>query len=65
MICVPVYAATPWRIEMPQDMIYGGLSHPIDALRWFFGDVDTVHAIGCKTDILKSPVTGEKYGGLL
>ena len=28
----PVYEMTPWRIEMPQDMIYGGLSHPIDAL---------------------------------
>ncbi len=57
----PVYEMTPWRIEMPQDMIYGGLSHPVDALRWFFGDVEEVHAIGCKTDMLKSPVTGKVY----
>ncbi len=57
----PVYAATPWRINMPQDMTYGGLSHPIDALRWFFGDVDEVHAIGCKAAMLKSPKTGKLY----
>ena len=57
----PVYKATPWRIEMPQDVTYGGLSHPIDALRWFFGDVEEVYAVGCKTDILKSPVTGKAY----
>ena len=57
----PVYAMTPWRIDMPQDMIYGGLSHPVDALRWFFGDVDEVHAVGCKTDILKCPRTGKQY----
>lgn len=57
----PVYAMTPWRIEMPQDLIYGGLSHPIDALRWFFGDVDKVHAVGCKSNMLKCPVTGKQY----
>lgn len=56
-----VYKATPWRIQMPQDMIYGGLSHPIDALRWFFGDVEEVHAVGCKTDMLRCPVTGKVY----
>ena len=57
----PVYAATPWRINMPQDMVYGGLSHPIDALRWFFGDVDEVHAVGSKAAHLKCPKTGKHY----
>src|SRR5262249_23921402 len=27
---------------------YGGVSHPIDVLRWFFGDVRSVHALGRK-----------------
>ena len=33
---------TPWRYEQPQDFLYGGACHPIDLLRWFFGDVDEV-----------------------
>ncbi len=37
-----VLDATPWRHEHPQDMIYGGACHPIDLLRWFFGDVEEV-----------------------
>lgn len=57
----PVIEATPWRGEMPQDLIYGGLSHPMDAMRWFFGDVEEVHALGCKTDFLKGPITGKPY----
>ena len=44
----PVYAETPWRLTMPQDFIYGGLSHPVDVLRWFCGDVEEVHALGNK-----------------
>lgn len=59
----PVIAATPWRGEMPQDMIYGGLAHPIDAMRWFFGDVEEVHALGCQTDFLVAP-SGKKYGDM-
>lgn len=39
---------TPWRLTAPQDLMYGGVSHPIDLLRWFFGNVRTVHALGCK-----------------
>jgi predicted dehydrogenase len=39
---------TPWRLEAPQDLMYGGASHPIDLLRWFFGDVEEVHAYGRK-----------------
>lgn len=33
---------TPWRVDAPQDFLFGGACHPIDVLRWFFGDVDEV-----------------------
>jgi len=35
--------ATPWRLTAPQDLMYGGASHPIDMLRWFLGDISEVH----------------------
>ena len=38
----PVMDRTTWRYEAPQDWLYGGACHPIDLLRWFFGDVDEV-----------------------
>ncbi|MDD3997648.1 MAG: Gfo/Idh/MocA family oxidoreductase, partial [Sphaerochaetaceae bacterium] len=44
----PVYKMTPWRIEVPQDVMYGGVSHPVDVLRWFLGDVEEVFAYGGK-----------------
>lgn len=43
-----VWELTPWRLQAPQDFMYGGVSHPVDLLRWFFGDVDEVHALGRK-----------------
>lgn len=46
----PVYEMTPWRIDMPQDLMFGGTCHPVDVLRWFFGDVESVHCVGCKND---------------
>ena len=44
----PVYANTPWRTQMPQDLLLGGACHPIDALRWFMGDVEEVHCYGLR-----------------
>ncbi len=44
----PVYAKTPWRTEAPQDLLLGGACHPIDALRWFMGDVEEVHCYGLR-----------------
>jgi predicted dehydrogenase len=38
------YDRTPWRIDVPQDMMFGGCMHPIDILRAFAGDVEWVHA---------------------
>ena len=33
---------------MPQDLLLGGACHPIDALRWFMGDVEEVHCYGLR-----------------
>ena len=44
----PVYAGTPWRTQMPQDLLLGGACHPIDALRWFMGDIEEVHCYGLR-----------------
>jgi len=42
----PVFTMTPWRLKVPQDLMYGGVCHPIDVLRWFLGDVEEVFALG-------------------
>lgn len=44
----PVYAFTPWRLNMPQDFMYGGVTHPVDILRSFLGDVEEVHCYAAK-----------------
>lgn len=46
-----VFDRTPWRYQLPQDFLFGGACHPIDHLRWYFGDVDEVHAFGCASTI--------------
>lgn len=45
------FPLTPWRVKVPQDLMYGGASHPIDLLRWFLGDVEEVHAYGRKGNL--------------
>ena len=47
------YKETPWRIQMPQDLILGGACHPIDLLRWFMGDIDEVHCYGIRGNVAK------------
>ncbi|HMN30992.1 MAG TPA: Gfo/Idh/MocA family oxidoreductase [Caldilineaceae bacterium] len=47
----PVFDRTPWRYEHPQDMLYGGACHPIDLLRWFFGEVDEVFVYASQSGI--------------
>ena len=42
----PVLDRSPWRYEMPQDFMYGGVCHPVDLLRWFLGEADEVFAYG-------------------
>jgi predicted dehydrogenase len=46
-----VFDRGAWRYEHPQDIIYGGACHPIDHLRWYFGDVDAVHAFGSPSPV--------------
>ena len=41
----PVYEATPWRLQVPQDLMFGGCVHSIDVIRAFGGDCATVHAV--------------------
>ena len=43
-----VYKFTPWRLNVPQDLMFGGVVHPVDILRCFLGDVEEVHAYGAK-----------------
>ena len=40
----PVFSITPWRLTVPQDLMFGGCVHSIDVLRAFGGDVAAVHA---------------------
>jgi len=47
----PVYDRTPWRYEVPQDFLYGGLSHNIDLLRWFKGEIVEVAAYGINSGL--------------
>jgi predicted dehydrogenase len=46
-----VFLATPWRIEVPQDCLYGGLCHPVDSLVWFFGEAEEVQAYGIRSGV--------------
>jgi len=45
------FPLTPWRLQAPQDLVYGGASHPIDLLCWFLGDVEEVHAYARKGNL--------------
>ncbi|MCZ6678301.1 MAG: Gfo/Idh/MocA family oxidoreductase, partial [Candidatus Poribacteria bacterium] len=46
-----VLTATPWRHQMPQKLLYGGLCHPMDMVVWFLGFPTAVHAIAHETGI--------------
>lgn len=37
-----------WRLSAPQDLLYGGLSHPLDAMLWLLGDAESVSAVAVK-----------------
>ena len=46
-----VFDRGAWRYTVPQNVIYGGMCHPIDHLRWYFGDIDEVSAYGAPSPI--------------
>ena len=45
---------TPWRVTSPQDFLLGGGAHAIDCVRWFAGDIDTVHAFALNSGVIPS-----------
>ena len=47
----PVFEFTPWRLTMPQDLMFGGCVHCIDILRAFGGDIRRVQAFGVKGNL--------------
>lgn len=47
----PVYKFTPWRLTMPQDLMFGGCVHCIDILRALGGDIRRVQAFGVKGNL--------------
>jgi predicted dehydrogenase len=61
----PVLDRTPWRYEAPQDVLYGGACHPIDLLRWFFGDVEEVFCYGQKSGMDARYARHELYDNFL
>jgi predicted dehydrogenase len=56
-----VIPLTPWRIEVPQDFLYGGLCHPVDSLVWFFGEAEEVQAYGIKSGVLPAYPLEDTY----
>ncbi len=52
----PVFALTPWRLQVPQDFLYGGVTHPVDILQAFLGPVQEVHAYANKGHLSSYPL---------
>ena len=50
----PVFEFTPWRLQVPQDLMFGGCVHSIDVIRAFGGDIDTVHANAVKGNVTEA-----------
>ena len=50
------FGLTPWRLEVPQDFMYGGVCHPLDSLVWFLGDVDVVHCYANRGGLSAYPI---------
>ncbi len=50
------FGLTPWRLEVPQDFMYGGVCHPLDSLVWFLGDVDEVHCYANRGGLSAYPI---------
>lgn len=46
------YEKSPWTIDTTH-WAYLGLSHPVDLVRWYLGDIAEVHAFGTTTELGK------------
>lgn len=53
----PFFAQPSWRTDpaRPQNMVLGGGCHPVDLLRWMFGEVACVYAVGVKKSMAEQP----------
>jgi predicted dehydrogenase len=49
------YEKSPWTVSTTH-WAYLGLSHPIDLVRWYLGEIESVHAMGTVTSL------GERFG---
>ena len=49
----PVFQSTPWRLKVPQDLMFGGCVHSIDVIRVFGGDIEFIHAVAQNGDLTK------------
>jgi predicted dehydrogenase len=47
----PVFKLTPWRLKVPQDLMFGGCVHSIDVIRAFGGEIESVQAFAKKDDL--------------
>ncbi|MBA2480131.1 MAG: Gfo/Idh/MocA family oxidoreductase [Planctomycetes bacterium] len=47
----PVFDKTAWRLEAPQDLLFGGLCHPLDLAMWIGGRIDEVSAMSSASGI--------------
>ena len=56
-----VLTATPWRHQMPQKTLYGGLCHPMDLIIWFLDFPSAVHAIAHESGIDERYPSGEGH----
>ena len=50
------FGLTPWRLDVPQDFMYGGVCHPVDSLVWFLGDVEEVHCYAGRGGLSAYPI---------
>lgn len=46
---------TPWRVELPQDLVYGGECHPVNVVRWLVGEIGEVFAYANRSGISRYP----------
>ena len=50
------FSVTTWRLEAPQDFMYGGVCHPLDSLVWLLGEVEEVHCYANRGDLSDYPI---------
>lgn len=56
-----VIPLTPWRVQIPQDFMYGGCCHPIDSIVWFAGQADEVQAFGVNSHVIEGYPIEDTY----